>query len=186
MPPTLTEQHAPGRDTVEIVNCHVHTFTQAHTPKRFLPWPVTELVRLPVVRRLLFWAARLFDRERRGRLGRYAQIIQTSYNKTQREVFEVVRGFYPQETRFIVLPMDMTEMNAGPVEAGIDAQHTELAALRDAYPDSKVIPFAAVDPRHDGIVEKTIALRAWEPRARRRRRRGRRPGRRRTRAARTL
>jgi predicted TIM-barrel fold metal-dependent hydrolase len=33
-----------------------------------------------------------------------------------------------------------------------------IAALRSAYPDSIVIPFAAVDPRHDGIVEQTIAL----------------------------
>jgi hypothetical protein len=40
--------------------------------------------------------------------------------------------------------MHMTEMNAGPVEGGIDTQHTELAALRDAYPDSTVIPVAAV------------------------------------------
>jgi uncharacterized protein len=143
---------------LEIVNCHVHTFTQAHTPKRFLPWPVTELVRLAAVRRLLRWLARVIDPQRKGRLGRYAQIVETSYNKSQREVFEIVRGFYPQGTRFVVLPMDMTEMNAGAVEAGIEAQHRELAAMRDAYPDATVIPFAAVDPRHPGIVETTIAL----------------------------
>jgi len=143
---------------VEIINCHVHTFTQAHTPKRFLPWPVPELVRVPFVRRLLGWAAGRFDPKRQGALGRYAQIIETSYNKTQGEVFEIVRGFYPEGTRFVVLPMDMTKMNAGAVETGIDAQHSELAALRDAYPDSTIIPFAAVDPRHEGIVETTISL----------------------------
>jgi predicted TIM-barrel fold metal-dependent hydrolase len=54
--------------------------------------------------------------------------------------------------------MDMTKMNAGRVAVGMDAQHAEIAALRSACPDSIVIPFAAVDPRHDGIVEKTIAL----------------------------
>jgi uncharacterized protein len=136
----------------------VHTFTQAHTPDRFLRWPVADLVRLPQVRRLLSWAARVFDRDRKGPLGRYAQIIETSYNKDQRGVFDIVRGFYPEGTRFIVLPMDMTEMHAGKVAAGIDAQHAELAALRDdAYPKD-VIPFAAVDPRHDNIVGKTVAL----------------------------
>jgi predicted TIM-barrel fold metal-dependent hydrolase len=136
----------------------VHTFTQAHTPDRFLRWPVADLVRLPQVRRLLSWAARVFDRDRKGPLGRYAQIIETSYNKDQRGVFDIVRGFYPEGTRFIVLPMDMTEMNAGKVALGIDAQHAELAALRDdAYPKD-VIPFAAVDPRHDNIVGKTVAL----------------------------
>jgi uncharacterized protein len=143
---------------VEITNCHVHTFTQAHTPDRFLPWPVPQLVRIPPVRRILIWVARLVDPKRKGALGRYAQIIETSYKKTQGEVFEIVRGFYPEGTRFVVLPMDMTKMNAGGVAAGIDAQHAELVAVRDQHPDSIVIPFAAVDPRHEGIVEKTIAL----------------------------
>jgi hypothetical protein len=143
---------------VEITNCHVHSFTVAHTPDRFLPWPVPLLVRFSLVRRLLGWVARRFDRRRKTALGRYAQIIDTSYKKTQREVFEIVRGFYPEGTRFVLLPMDMTKMNAGGVAVGIDEQHEQVAALRDAYPDSTVIPFAAVDPRQEGIVEKTIAL----------------------------
>ncbi len=139
-----------------ITNCHVHTFTQAHTPDRFLPWPVAELVGISLVRHLLIWVARLVDRERKTALGRYAQIVETSFKRNQRAVFEIVRGFYPEGTRFVVLPMDMTKMNAGKVTAGIDAQHEELGKLRDAYPI--VIPFAAVDPRHERIVEKTIEL----------------------------
>lgn len=140
-----------------ITNCHVHTFTHAHTPDRFLPWPVNALVRFALVRRLLFWLARTFDPDRQTRLGRYAEIIKTSYAKTQADVFELVRSYYPQGTRFVVLPMDMTQMNAGSVEESIDAQHRQLAKLRDSHPDS-VVPFAAVDPRHPGIVEKTIDL----------------------------
>jgi predicted TIM-barrel fold metal-dependent hydrolase len=140
-----------------VANCHVHIFTYAHTPDRFLPWPVADLVRLRPVRRLLSWAARVFDPNRKKQLGRYARIIEISYAKDQAAVFEIVRSFYPQGSRYIVLPMDMTKMNAGKVEIGIDAQHSELAALRDANP-KVVIPFAAVDPRHDDIVEKTIAL----------------------------
>jgi len=142
---------------VEIVNCHVHTFTQAHTPDRFLPWPVPQLVRLSFVRWLLSRAARVFDKKRATALGRYAQIIETSYSKSQQEVFEIVRGFYPVGTRFVLLPMDMTMMNAGRVRVGIDEQHEEIVALRDASDEGLVIPFAAVDPRHEDIVEKTIA-----------------------------
>jgi predicted TIM-barrel fold metal-dependent hydrolase len=142
---------------VEITNCHVHTFTQAHTPDRFLPWPVPQLARLPLARQAFIWFARLVDPERKRPLGRYAQIIDTSYEKTQVEIFEIVRGFYPEGTRFVVLPMDMTMMNAGDVAVDIDAQHDQLVDLRDLYPDI-VVPFAAVDPRHGGIVDKTIAL----------------------------
>jgi uncharacterized protein len=143
---------------MEITNCHIHTFTQAHTPDRFLPWPVPLLVRSALVRRLLSWVARLLDRERKTALGRYAQIIDTSYKKSQQQVFETVRGFYPQNTRFVLLPMDMTQMNAGTVAVGIDAQHAEIATLRSHYPAGTIIPFVAVDPRHDQVVEKTIAL----------------------------
>jgi predicted TIM-barrel fold metal-dependent hydrolase len=49
-------------------------------------------------------------------------------------------------------------MNAGGVAVGIDEQHEQLVDLRKGYSDSTVILFAAVDPRHEGIVEKTIAL----------------------------
>jgi hypothetical protein len=130
---------ASARGVLEIINGHVHTFTQAHTPDRFLPWPVPLLVRIPLVRRILSWVARLVDRDRKSALGRYAQIIDTSYRRTQREVFEIVRGFYPESTRFVLLPMDMTKMNAGGVAVGIDAQHAEIVALRSTYPDSIVI-----------------------------------------------
>jgi uncharacterized protein len=122
-----------------------------------LPWPLPQLVRISVVRRTLGWLSRLIDPGRKTSLRRYIQIVETTYQKSQRDIFEIVRGFYPEQTRFIVLPLDMTYLNAGPLELGIDAQHEELARLRDEYRDT-VVPFAAVDPRHDGIVEKTITL----------------------------
>jgi uncharacterized protein len=142
---------------LQITNCHVHTFTHAHTPRRFLPWPVYWLARLPAFRKAFIWFAHLVDPQRQKPIGRYAEIIATSYKKTQRDVFDIVRGFYPEGSRFVLLPMDMTEMNAGSVDAGIDEQHAEIASLRDAFPEA-LIPFAAVDPRHPNIYEKTIDL----------------------------
>lgn len=136
-------------------NCHAHTFTSAHTPDHFLPWPSDLLIRFKFVRTLLSWAARVFDKDRKGALGRYAQIIETSYGKTQAEIFEVLRDYYPGGTRFVVLPMDMTHMNAGSVDESIDLQHEQVAALRDAN-QGIVVPFAAVDPRDPDIVSKTI------------------------------
>jgi predicted TIM-barrel fold metal-dependent hydrolase len=147
-----------------IINCHTHTFTQAQTPRHFLPWPVPELVRLPWVRWLLYQVARIFDPNREGALGRYAEIVSTSYGKGQDAVFDIVKNFYPVGTRFVVLPMDMTCMNAGRVDSPITEQHEELARLRDSpLGRDLVIPFAAVDPRHNkpgefDIVAETIKL----------------------------
>jgi predicted TIM-barrel fold metal-dependent hydrolase len=89
---------------------------------------------------------------------RYAEIVETSFAVGQAGVFEKLQGSYPEGTRFVVLPMDMTFLNAGRVEKSIDDQHDELARLRDQFQDV-VIPFAAVDPRHgEAIVAKTIRL----------------------------
>jgi predicted TIM-barrel fold metal-dependent hydrolase len=142
---------------VQLTNCHVHTFTHDHVPDRFVPRPLNWLLRIGWFRRLLLKTVLRFDRGRRGRIARFAEILEISFNKTQRDVFETVRGFYSSGTRFVVLPMDMDLMGAGKVAKPIDIQHAELAALRDIYPES-VIAFAAVDPRHDGVVEKTIRL----------------------------
>jgi predicted TIM-barrel fold metal-dependent hydrolase len=142
---------------VRITNCHVHTFTHEHTPLGFLPRPVTWLARFGFVRALLSWLARVFDPERKTPLGRYAQILETSYKKDQAAVFAIVRGFYPQGTRFVVLPMDMTHLNAGPVPTSIAEQHRQLARLRDQHP-GEIVAFAAVDPRHPDIVASTIDL----------------------------
>ncbi len=142
---------------VQITNCHVHTFTHDHAPERFVPPPLNWLLRIGWLRRWLLRVVSQFDRGRRGKIARYAQILDISYNKTQQDVFEIVRGFYPSGTRFVVLPMDMELMGAGRVVESIDVQHVQLAALRDRYPEL-VIPFAAVDPRHERVVEKTIAL----------------------------
>jgi predicted TIM-barrel fold metal-dependent hydrolase len=114
-------------------------------------------VRSRIVRKALQWLAHVLDPQRRKPIGRYAEIISTSYEKDQAGVFAIVSGFYPEGSRFVVLPMDMTEMNAGGVDAGIDEQHAELVRLRDVLPEA-VIPFAAVDPRHPNIYEKTIEL----------------------------
>lgn len=149
----VSEQES--RPRVQLTNCHVHTFTHEHTPEHFVPWPLGLLLRSGWLRRALLAVVRHFDRGRRSRLARFAQILEVSYNRSQEGVLTIVRGFYPQGTRFVVLPMDMELMGAGPVEKSIDEQHAELGLLRDTYPDL-VVPFAAADARRPDVVEKTV------------------------------
>jgi len=137
-----------------FTNCHIHTFTHDHTPDRFVPTPLNYLMRIGWFRKALLGLVDRFDPKRTGRISRYAEIVETSYGKDQGAVFEQVRGFYPEGTRFVVLPMDMALMGLGPVKKSIDDQHDELLQLAAAQPET-IIPFVAVDPRHDAIVEKT-------------------------------
>jgi predicted TIM-barrel fold metal-dependent hydrolase len=143
---------------VQITNCHSHTFTHAHVPDRFVPYPLALLLRVPWIRRALLFLMRHLDPKRRGRLTRYAQILHVSYEYGSQEgVFKLLRSYYPAGTRFVVLPMDMEYMNAGTVSEPIEVQHAQLAALRDKFPEL-VIPFAAADPRRSDVVEKTVQL----------------------------
>ena len=140
-----------GVGDIRITNCHVHTFTRAHTPTRFIPIPLNYIVlglaSLPFMRRVLRAITSRVDPRRAGAFTRYVEIVCTSYEGGQRQIFETVKNFYPDGTRFVVLPMDMTLMGAGAVKEGIREQHEQLARVRDGTGDL-VIAFAAVDPRH--------------------------------------
>jgi predicted TIM-barrel fold metal-dependent hydrolase len=136
---------------MQITNCHIHTFTHDHVPDRWVPRPVGLLLRSGPIRRLLLRALRHISPDTRDKYERYAQILELSYAaKHQEGVFETVRGYYPTNTRFIVLPMDMELMGAGKVDRSIADQHEELARLCGKYPEL-IIPFAAVDARRDDV-----------------------------------
>jgi predicted TIM-barrel fold metal-dependent hydrolase len=139
-----------------LTNCHIHTFTVDHVPKRFAGI-FGALLRIRPLRLALLALMRAIGRAPRSRLARYAQILEVSHNRTQAQIFRIARGFYPQGTRFVVLPMDMEFMNAGRIEQSLAAQHDELRRLRDEYPEL-VLPFVAVDPRRPRVVATTIAL----------------------------
>lgn len=143
-------------ETMQIHNCHMHTFTIAHVPVNFLPFGFSTLMKIPFVRvPLRFLLTNLNPFSHRDMFERYANFLKISTGKSQEDVFKVVRAYYPPDTRFIVLPMDMAYMEAGRVKVDIDAQHDELYQLA-THPTygPQVIPFAAVDPRRLNVLEK--------------------------------
>ncbi|MGI1663027.1 amidohydrolase family protein [Palleronia sp. KMU-117] len=139
----------------EIVNCHVHTFTTAHTPRCFPSVLVVVVRAFPGLITLLRWGAEALGRERSADYLRRIELFhRTGKRRSQRAVFREVLHHYPRTTRFVVLPLDMSEAGHGPVARDIVAQHDELASLA-ADPDygAQVIPFAGVDPRRAGVMD---------------------------------
>ncbi|MBK5935004.1 putative TIM-barrel fold metal-dependent hydrolase [Rhodovulum imhoffii] len=135
---------------IQITNCHIHTFTTAHTPK-YYPVRIAALFRaVPALLMFSRWIARflpwdgLYDL-----LVRLENFHRTGSRRSQEEVFREVLHYYPRDTRFVVLPMDMALIGHGPVGEDIDAQHDGLAELAEAYPD-QVLPFATVFPDRPG------------------------------------
>ncbi len=139
---------------IRITNCHIHSFTLRHVPDRFIPGWLQRLLRWAPTRWVILQAARLIAGQTNAE--RYARYLEIGRNATQREIFEIVRSYYPPETRFVVLPMDMAQMKAGRAPADIRAQHDELARYaHDPELRRTVIPFAAVDPQrgYEAVVE---------------------------------
>jgi predicted TIM-barrel fold metal-dependent hydrolase len=135
-----------AQEPVVFTNCHTHTFTHKHTPDRYLPPPFNYLLRIGFIRRAVLAFAHWFDPKHQGKVGRYAQILETSYGKDQEAIFRRVQSFYPNGTRFVVLPMDMEYMGLGGLEESVDVQHEQLHALAQKN-QTTLIPFAAVDAR---------------------------------------
>ena len=95
----------------------------------------------------MVWLMRsLWPFSSRDGLHRYANFMAVAAYSNQEEIFARVRGRYPLDTQFIVLPMDMRGMRRGRSRQNIREQHLELKALADKYPD-QIIPFVHIDPR---------------------------------------
>ncbi|MEM1236368.1 MAG: amidohydrolase family protein [Pseudomonadota bacterium] len=139
---------------LRITNCHIHTFTTDHVP-RWYPHPL--LAPFKAVPSLAKGVAVLLDligQDRRADVvHRLYRFQETGHGVGQEEVFASILPFYPGDTRFVVLPMDMSQMGFGPVRKGIARQHDELARLA-SHPryGAQVIPFATMVPGKPGAV----------------------------------
>lgn len=138
-----------------IYNCHTHIFTIDNVPNGFLPFGLARLMKL----KLLRWPARLLlvhanPLSNRDLFHRYSNFIKISYEISEKNVFERLKKYYPSDAKFIILPMDMAYMGAGKVKEDFEKQHRDLAELsRQEEYAGRIIPFVAVDPRRDGILD---------------------------------
>lgn len=132
-------------------NSHIHLFKDEDVPDHFLPFGLVKILRTTfgydvitaVLRRIIpFTDKDLFDR--------YAKFITIGKLGSQEIIFKRCKIFYPEDTRFIVLAMDMAYMKAGKVPRKYEDQLIELGQLKDSMP--QIIPFMHVDPRRTGVL----------------------------------
>ncbi|MEO0342940.1 MAG: amidohydrolase family protein [Pseudomonadota bacterium] len=134
------------KNTEPFYNCHIHTFTLDHIPKRFIPFGITRLLRgsrANILQRSLRW---LFRNRPDSIPHRYASFLETADKATQKEVFDEVKGFYPSNTRFVILPMDMAFMGAGEPFVPLKKQLEDQIELVRHYKQA-ALPFLPIDPR---------------------------------------
>jgi uncharacterized protein len=139
-----------------IYNCHNHLFTDENIPNNFYPLWLVPAARIKLLRWGLSWLMKgIIPFTKNDKVHRYTNFIKAAYRKTQENNLKHLIKYYPKDTKFIVLPMDMSQMCAGKVKEDIDIQHNELANLcnNKKYSDL-LIPFAHIEPRRDGTLER--------------------------------
>ncbi len=67
-------------------------------------------------------------------------------NNNQEVLFNMLQSYYPVNTRFVVLTMDMEMMSAGAPAEDFDDQLKEIKALKVKYGEL-IVPFLCIDPR---------------------------------------
>ena len=83
---------------------------------------------------------------------RYLSMARYNTYETQGKILERLVSQFPNGTRFVILPMDMKEMAAGPITEDFETQMQTLFDLKKSptYKD-KILPFVFVDPRRKKV-----------------------------------
>ena len=135
---------------IRIVNCHIHTFTLAHVPRRFpFAWTAPLRNKPKLVAGLAWVAGKLpwISDETAAAMARKARFQAEGNAGSQEAIMDNVLRHYPGNTRFVVLPMDMDLSGYGAADEGIEEQHRQLFQMsrNERYRD-RLIPFASVHP----------------------------------------
>ena len=139
--------------SVEIINCHIHTFTINDVPEKFFPPYLRFLLKPNFIRQPLMWILKnLWPFTDRDILDRYVNFLEIANKESQEKIFDAITACYPSKTRFVILPMDMEYMFEKQLKAKSDyiKQLKELSKLKKNNSE-KIFPFIAVDPRRVGI-----------------------------------
>ena len=138
-------------DDIQITNCHIHTFLDDHVPSNYPFWWARPFKVFPV---LILWLSKFFrligQHPISEKLYRLYAFQQESQHHSQARVLANVRKHYPSNTRFVVLPMELSGFGYGDPPEPLGRQHDDLADMAaEGETAGLVLPFATLDPRVD-------------------------------------
>lgn len=142
---------------IQIINCHTHIFNRDIVPDKFLPAILQPIAKLLQDKNTAKGLGKLLNflgkKDYAHLVKKYHQFLKIGDLKSQLEIFKLLQGFYPENTKFSVLSMDMEFMKAGNVKTSFRTQLDELAAIKKdpAYKDL-IYPFIFIHPERIGLL----------------------------------
>lgn len=138
---------------MKIINSHIHVFRSVDIPSKFLPLRLVRILSTKFGFRIL---AKILNSlnplSSKDLFNRYIRFISIGRKSTQKEIFLECAKFYPKNTIFNILTMDMAYMQAGKVPRDYILQLKELSDLKKEYPNLIKL-FIHIDPRRENIYQ---------------------------------
>ena len=135
-----------------MYNIHIHTFKDEDVPRKFLPLGLVRILAtkpgFQIVSKIMNNINPFSDKDT---FDRYVKFVKSGRKPSQEAIFLDCARYYPKDTKFVVLPMDMAYMGAGEVPRQYTAQLDELVEMAEKH--SGIIPFIHVDPRRENYFE---------------------------------
>lgn len=138
-----------------IINSHSHIFTFDHVPQGFLPFGLVRyFAKKKRSAKLAKFLNRLWPWSDKDVLDRYASFVKQGFQKSQKDILDSLIRFYPEGTKFVVLPMDMEYMGAGDPKTPYLDQMKALLELKLNPKYSDILePFVFAHPERPGVTE---------------------------------
>lgn len=133
-------------------NIHAHCFRLDHVPDRFYSALSIRWLKKFLLRWLMLQLDNFGHRFSNTVLVRLARMLAIINKEKQEEIFNEMRGYYPEKCRFVLLSMDMEHMAAGKPAVSFRDQLNELADLKQKYRET-IYPFIHADPRNPEVTQ---------------------------------
>ncbi|NNE54574.1 MAG: amidohydrolase family protein [Flavobacteriales bacterium] len=135
---------------MNLINVHTHIFNLENAPDDFVGGFVPKSLRKLAVKIIHNKLARKLLIAALKRLGpgsqRLASFISVGLFKRQEDIFEDLRSNYSDNSRFVVLTLNMDHMSVAPPKNFFTHQIRDVQLLRQKYPN-RCLPFYSCDPR---------------------------------------
>ena len=134
-----------------MINSHIHRFRDKDVPVKFLPLHLVRFLSTKIGFNIVAKILNMLNPLSSDDLFKnYVKFMTIGSLGSQEKIFNECKKYYPEGTKFVALPMDMTFMKAGKVPRQYTDQLDELAKLKQI--DNDLLPFVHTDPRRKNLL----------------------------------
>jgi len=135
-----------------MINSHIHIFRDKDVPVKFLPLHLVRFLSTKIGFKIVAKVLNFLNPISNDDLfNRYVKFMTIGSLGSQEKILNECQKYYPDGTKFVILPMDMSFMKAGKVPRNYMEQLEELSKLKKT--NDNILPFVHTDPRRNNILD---------------------------------